>query len=416
MRVQPALASASVWASAPRTGRMRPSSASSPTSPSPVIASHGTAPAANGLEAGLAEHAAPRVAESLGDVLAWLHGARELARAVPAVASGALPCEPDLASIRGQLQAKRALEVAAAGAHGLLLRGAPGAGKTLLARALPGILPPLRIDEALEVARIRSAAGALEPDAPITRVRPFRAPHHSASRAGLLGGGSPPLPGEATLAHRGVLFLDELPEFERRCLESLRQVLEEGVIVLSRAQLRVALPAQFLLVAACNPCACGWYKSGVRDCRCDDGTLARYEARLSGPLLDRIDLHVAVRPVPFRDLEAPAGAEPSAAVRSRVLRARERQAQRLEPLCVATNAEIPASALYEFVAATPEARALLGRAVDSFGLSARAAHRMLRVARTIADLAGEARVGPSAMAEAIGLRGAASGAAGPPST
>ena len=363
------------------------------------------APAENELEVALAQRAPVFVADALIDVLAWLHDSYELPRARAPQLRAAEAYDHDLAAIKGQAQAKRALEIAAAGAHGLLLRGAPGAGKTLLARALPGILPPLRFDEALEVARIRSAAGALAPDAPLDLVRPFRAPHHSASRAGLLGGGAPPLPGEATLAHCGVLFLDELPEFERRCLESLRQVLEERVVVLARAQFRVTLPAHFSLVAACNPCPCGWHKSGVRDCRCDDDALARYDARLSGPLLDRIDLHVTVKPVPFRELDAPAGEEPSERVRERVVRARALQARRLAALGASTNAEIPASALHELTGATPDARALLGRAVEKFGLSARAAHRVLRVARTIADLAGDAAVGPGAMAEAIGLRG-----------
>jgi magnesium chelatase family protein len=368
------------------------------------------APADNGAEVALAPNARVELAATLGEVVEALREGAPLPEPPLVTPSPRPPSAPDLALVRGQEQARRALEIAAAGGHGLLLRGAPGAGKTLLARALPGVLPPLEFDEALEVTRIHSAAGLVQAAAPLVGERPFRAPHHSASRAGLLGGGSPPGPGEVSLAHRGALFLDELPEFDRPSLEALRQVLEDGGIALARAGRRVWLPARFQLVAAANPCPCGWYRSGARDCRCDDSAIARYAARLSGPLLDRIDLHVGVRPVPWRELaEESAARESSAAVRARVAEARARQAARLAPLARRTNAEIPLGALDALVAATPDARTLLARAVDQLALSARAAHRALRVARSIADLAGERRVGPEAMAEAIGLRAAEPG-------
>ncbi|MEN8159439.1 MAG: ATP-binding protein [Myxococcota bacterium] len=285
-------------------------------------------------------------------------------------------------------------------------------GKTMLARRLPGFLPPLDFDEALEVTRIRSAAGLLDPAAPLVQHRPFRAPHHSASRAGLLGGGNPPGPGEVSLAHRGALFLDELPEFDRPSLESLGQVLEDGGVALARAGRRLWLPARFQLVAAANPCRCGWWGSGTRDCRCDDGAIARYTARLSGPLLDRIDLHVPVRPVAWRELDECGGdRESSASVQARVMAARERQARHLAPLGIRTNAELPLRAVRDAVGATAAARALLAEAVERLALSARAAHRAMRVARTVADLAGEERVGEDAMAEAVGLRAAEPGVA-----
>ncbi len=363
------------------------------------------APADSGAEVALATGAPISVAASLKDVLAALVAghALEAARA-PA---GPAPCilATELASVRGQEHAKRALEVAAAGGHALLLSGAPGAGKTLLARALPGLLPPLSREEALEVTRIHSVAGLLGFGSPLASERPFRAPHHSATRAGLLGGGSPPLPGEVSLAHRGVLFLDELPEFERRALEALREVLEEGRVALARAGARLLFPARVQLVGACNPCPCGHHGSGVRDCRCDDGAIARYMGRLSGPLLDRIDLRVAVLPVPFRTLLSASGAEASACVRERVVAARRRQAERLARFGVRTNAEIPHPALSDAVAAVPEALELLGRAVDKLQLSARGAHRTLRVARTLADLSGDERVCVVHIAEAVGMRG-----------
>jgi magnesium chelatase family protein len=269
----------------------------------------------------------------------------------------------------------------------------------MLARRLPGILPPPSLDEALEVTRIHGVAGTLS--GAIAAARPFRAPHHTASPAGLLGGGNPPRPGEISLAHRGVLFLDELPEFDRRSLESLRQVLEEGRVVIARARTTCTFPAEFQLVAAANPCPCGWRGCPGRDCRCDDGAVARYARRVSGPLLDRIDLHVPVQPVPWRELDRPAAAsESSAAVRERVGHARGLQNER----GLRTNARLLDTELDALVQATPAARSLLGRAVDRLALSARAARKVLKVARTIADLEGDATTGTEAVAEALGFR------------
>jgi len=305
-----------------------------------------------------------------------------------------------ISDIRGQDLAKRALEIAAAGGHGLIMTGPPGTGKTLLARRLPGLLPSLRENERLEAFCVLDASGAIPPEQPISDAPPFRAPHHSASAAGLLGGGNPIRPGEVSLAHHGVLFLDELPEFDRRCLESLREVVEQGVVRIARANFSCELPARFQLIAAANPCPCGYYRTPNRDCRCDDATLARYRRKLSGPLLDRIDLGVWVGDVPWEILRAPSTGPTSETIRARVSSARAIQTLRGIP----TNSAIPDARLDALVGANDEALGLLGRAVTSFRLSARAARRVLRVARTIADLAGRDDTDREAVAEALQLR------------
>jgi magnesium chelatase family protein len=341
---------------------------------------------------------------SLSEAVGVLRGGREPEREARArfleetEAPGA-----DLAEVRGQAHARRALEVAAAGGHHLLMIGPPGCGKTMLARRLPGILPPLSLDESIEVSCIYSAA-ALLPHPGLLRRRPFRAPHHTISGIGLVGGGRGPRPGEVTLAHRGLLFLDELPEFGRGTLDVLRQPLEEGSLVINRAHRTTRLPARFMLVAAMNPCPCGQLGRGDRPCACTPAMVARYRGRVSGPLLDRFEVQVEVGPVRARDLEHGEAGEPSAAVALRVAEARRRRAQRLaHPMRAGAVVASPADAT-RAPALDRASRRLLGQAINRLGLSARAHDGILRVARTIADLEGAETIHATHLAEAIQYR------------
>ncbi len=365
-------------------------------------------PAVDAMEAALVDGVTVYPVETLGQLVAHLNGECKLEPFF---------CDPrlldyeedvlvgqEMAAIRGQEHVKRAMEVAASGGHNILMSGPPGSGKTLLARSVPSILPRMVTEEALEVTKIYSVSGMLSVDVPLIRQRPFRAPHHTISHAGLVGGGRVPRPGEISLSHRGVLFLDELPEFGQNVLEVLRQPLEDKIVTIARAQGTITYPANFMLVAAMNPCPCGFYTDPVKECSCSPTSIARYQKRISGPLLDRIDIHVEVPRVDYEKLADKRQVESSATIRARVQEARERQLRRFTGTRLTSNAEMGPGEVRDFCSVDPAGEKLLKAAMQQMHLSARAFHRVLKLALTIADLAGSEIIAANHIAEAIQYR------------
>ncbi len=364
-------------------------------------------PLANGQEATVVDGVQVLAAETLSQVVAHFQGHTPMAprqEAPPPKGSVHPGAGLDYAEVSGQQQAKRALEIAAAGSHNLLMVGPPGSGKTMLARRMPTILPPISFEESLETTKIYSVVGMLVPDQPLVTCRPFRAPHHTISDAGMIGGGRVPRPGEVSLAHNGVLFLDELPEFKKHVLEVLRQPLEDLKVTISRAAMAVTYPASFMLLAAMNPCPCGYRSDERHECRCTPQQIQRYLARISGPLLDRIDLHVDVPAVAWRDLSDGQRAEPSSAIAARVMASRSIQARRFTGAGVTCNARMTTAQIRRFCGTDRDGSRLLENAVDKLGFSARAYGRILKISRTIADLAGSASIESAHIAEAIQYR------------
>jgi len=379
-------------------------------------------PLADAAEAALIPGIEVVAAQSLAELVSALNGLTGMRTVARDEAGGFRPPDSvsapitDFKEIKGQEVAKRALEVAAAGGHNVLMSGSPGSGKTMLARALPGILPDMTLEEALDVTRIYSVADMLPPDTPLVTTRPFRAPHHTISHAGLIGGGKVPRPGEVSLAHRGVLFLDELPEFDTRSLEVLRQPMEDKVVTISRASGSLTFPASFQLVAAMNPCRCGWYGDPIKPCTCSPASISQYQKRISGPLLDRIDIHLEVSRVDYEKLSDTRAGESSEVIRRRVQVARDRQAARFAALPTSADPAVPAGRVPTcnadmtvghvrvYCQLDDAGRSLMKAAMNQLQMSARAFHRVLKLARTIADLAGSERISTAHLAEALQYR------------